>query len=120
MGARKWPPIPRVVEGLAGSVRVVVRRVESFAAEDGDKCWGLYKPAKREIHIAGKVPIALRWHTLIHEWAHAWMMDSGIHNIVYGADDAEKGRNAELICDSLATALVRSFVQRTGIDPFSP
>lgn len=120
MSKRKWPPIPRTVEGLGGPLRVVVRRVESFPAEDGDTCWGLYRPAKREIHIAGKVPIALRWHTLIHEWTHAWMMDTGIHNIVYGGDDKEKDRNAEVICDSLATALVRAFVARTGIDPFAP
>lgn len=117
MAPKRWPPIPKVLDGLAGPIRVVVRRVESFKASDGDDCWGLYRPAKREIHLASKVPIALRWHTLIHEWSHAWLIDSGVVNVLRGTgEDHEQA--VELVCDSLATALVRSVVRVMGVDPW--
>jgi Zn-dependent peptidase ImmA (M78 family) len=117
---RKWPALPKRIQGLAGPIRVIARRVESFPAEDGDMCWGLYKPAKREIHIANRVPPALRWHTLLHEAAHAWLLDAGIVNILHGSTPAELDRNVELVCDSVASFAVRAFVARTGIDPFAP
>lgn len=118
---RKWPALPKRIQGLAGPIRVVARRVESFKAPDGDDCWGLYKPGKREIHVANRVPPALRWHTLLHEAAHAWLIDAGITNILHGQDDPEQlARNVELVCDSVASFAVRAFVERTGIDPFKP
>jgi Zn-dependent peptidase ImmA (M78 family) len=114
---KRWPAIPRVLDGLAGPIRVKVRRVESFRADDGDSCWGLYKPSKREIHLAMKLPIALRWHTLAHEWAHAWLLDSGVQNILRG-EGKDHEQQVEQVCDSLATALVRSFVRVVGVDPW--
>lgn len=117
MTAKAWPTMPRTVQGLAGPIRVTVRRVKTFKSEDGDDCWGLYRPLKRQIIIAGQVPPALRWHTLIHEWGHAWLIDSGVANLLHGAGP-ELERNVELVCDSLATAVIRAFVRQTGIDPF--
>jgi Zn-dependent peptidase ImmA (M78 family) len=114
---KRWPPIPRVVQGLAGSVRVVVRRSESFKSGDGDTVWGLYKPAERRILIAGKLPPALRWHTLIHEWAHCWLLDAGLPNLIHG-DEAERNRNLEVFCDTLATVAVRSMASHLGLDPW--
>jgi Zn-dependent peptidase ImmA (M78 family) len=102
-----WPDIPRHINGLAGEIRVVVRRVASFRAADGDECVGLWNPEKRRIDIAGKVSPATRWHTLAHEWAHSWLDDSGAKSLLHGTDQ-ERERNIEVVCDSLATALVRA------------
>lgn len=115
--AKRWPAIPKRLDGLAGPIRVRIRRVESFRAEDGDHVWGLYKPAVREIHLASKLPPAIRWHTLVHEWAHAWLLDSGVVNVLRG-EGSDHGQAQELVCDSLASAFVRSFVRATGIDPW--
>lgn len=115
--ARRWPAIPKKLDGLAGPIRVRIRRVESFKADDGDHVWGLYKPATREIHLASKLPPAIRWHTLVHEWAHAWLLDSGVVNVLRG-EGVDHGQAQELVCDSLASAFVRSFVRVSGIDPW--
>ena len=111
---KRWPPLPKVVDGLAGPIRIKVRRTESFKAPDGDSCWGLYRPEVREIHLASKLPPALRWHTLIHEWAHAWLLDSGVVHMLNGNPEQAQ----EVVCDSLATAFVRAFVRSMGVDPF--
>jgi Zn-dependent peptidase ImmA (M78 family) len=115
---KRWPAIPKKLDGLAGPIKVRIRRVESFKAEDGDHVWGLYKPALREIHLASKLPPAIRWHTLVHEWAHAWLLDSGVVNLLHGKDESH-GAAVEAVCDSLASAFVRSFVRVTGIDPWA-
>lgn len=117
MGARRWPPIPRYIEGLAGPIRVVVRRVEEFRADDGDPCWGLYRPAKRRIDIAGKLPPALRWHSLIHEAAHAWILDCGLQNKIKG-EGADLEDNIEVFCDTLASMLIRTLARQYGVDPW--
>lgn len=85
-------------------------------APDGDDCWGLYMPAKRTIALAGGMPPALRWHTLFHEWAHAWTIDAGIVNIVHGADE-ELDRNLELISDTFASAMTRAMAKHLKLDP---
>lgn len=114
---KRWPAIPRTVQGLAGGVKVVVRRAESFKTPDGDTVWGVYQPAQRRILIAGKLPAALRWHTLIHEWAHCWLLDAGLPHLIHG-EDAEKDRNIEVFCDTLATAAVRAMASQMGLDPW--
>lgn len=118
MARRRWPPIPRVVDGLAGPIRVVVRRVESFRARDGDVCWGIFYPRERKIEIAGKVPPALRWHSLVHEWTHAWIADSGTGHLIHGEGD-EKERNIEVFADAAASAFVRAMAYHLGLDPYS-
>jgi len=118
MTVKRWPTIPRTIEGLAGPIRVVVRRgVESFKAKDGDDCLGLYQPVKRRIDIAGKVPPALRWHTLIHEWTHSVLLDCGAVNLIHGVG-IEHERNVEVFSDTFATALLRAGVQQFGVDPW--
>ena len=114
---KRWPAIPKQLDGLAGPIRVRVRRVESFKAEDGDQVWGLYRPAVREIHLASKLPPAIRWHTLVHEWAHAWLLDSGVVNVLRG-EGQDLVQAQELVCDSLSTAFVRSFSRVYGLDPW--
>lgn len=117
MAGKRWPPIPRYIEGLAGPIRVVVRRVEEFKADDGDPCWGLYRPAKRRIDIAGKLPPALRWHSLIHEAAHAWILDCGLQHKVKG-EGKDLEDNIEVFCDTLASMLIRTLARQYGVDPW--
>lgn len=116
MARKRWPAIPRTVQGLAGGVKVVVRRAESFKTDDGDTVWGVYQPAQRRILLAGKLPPALRWHTLIHEWAHCWLLDAGLPNLIHGENE-EKDRNIEVICDTVATAIVRTMAGALDLDP---
>ena len=113
---KRWPAIPKRVAGLAGPITVTVRR-GALTAPDGDDCWGLYLPPKRRILLAGGMPPALRWHTLIHEWAHAWLIDAGLPNLLHGETEEELNRNVEVVCDTLATALVRSMTTAMNLDP---
>jgi len=63
------------------------------------------------------MPPALRWHTLFHEWAHAWLIDAGLPNLLHGANDAELERNVEVVCDTLATAMTRAMAKHLKLDP---
>lgn len=113
--ARRWPAIPKAVAGMAGPIKISQRR-GALTAPDGEDCWGLYLPPKRTIALAAGMPPALRWHTLIHEWAHAWIIDAGLTNLIHG-EDAELERNIEVFCDTLATAMVRAMATHLGLDP---
>ena len=113
---KRWPTVPKAVSGMAGPIKVQQRR-GALTAPDGDDCWGIYFPQKRTIALAGGMPPALRWHTLIHEWAHAWIIDAGLANILHGKSEAELTRNVEIVCDTLATAAVRSMLTALGLDP---
>lgn len=114
---KRWPKLPRRIDGLAGPIRVVVRRVAEFKAPDGDVCWGLYTPEKRRIDIAGKLPPALRWHSLLHEAAHAWILDCGLQHKIKGTD-ADLDDNIEVFCDTLASTIIRTLARQYGIDPY--
>jgi len=114
--ARRWPAIPRRIDGLAGPLKVSQRR-GALKAPDGEDCWGLYLPPKRTIALAGGMPPALRWHTLFHEWAHAWLIDAGLPNLLHGASDEELERNVEVVCDTLATAMTRAMAKHLKLDP---
>jgi len=114
--AKRWPAIPKVISGMAGPIKVSQRR-RAVIAEDGEDCWGLYLPAKRTIALAPNMPPALRWHTLFHEWAHAWIIDAGLPNLIHG-NDAELDRNIEVFCDTLATAMARGMASHLGLDPY--
>ena len=110
--------MPKVVSGLAGPIKVTVRR-GALTAPDGDDVWGLYLPAQRRIVLAGGMPPALRWHTLIHEWAHSWIIDAGLPNLLHGKSDEELERNIEVVCDTLATAMVRAMSAQMKLDPYT-
>ena len=114
--ARRWPAIPRRIDGLAGPLKVSQRR-GALKAPDGEDCWGLYLPPKRTIALAGGMPPALRWHMLFHEWAHAWLIDAGLPNLLHGASDEELERNVEVVCDTLATAMTRAMAKHLKLDP---
>lgn len=114
--AKRWPPIPKAVAGLAGPIKVSQRR-GALTAPDGDDCWGIYMPSKRTIALAGGMPPALRWHTLIHEWAHSWIIDAGLTNLLHGKTPEELERNIEVVCDTLATAAVRAMATYMKLDP---
>lgn len=95
----KWPPLPRVVEGAGGPIRVV--RVRGWViADDGDICNGLYDHDTRTLRISSHIRGRQRWHTFYHECVHAALTDSGAWNEL-------SERKAEVICDAIATARVR-------------
>lgn len=114
---KRWPALPKTVAGMAGPIRVAVRK-GALTAPDGDDCWGIYLPPKRQIALAGGMPPALRWHTLVHEWAHAWIIDAGIPNLLHGKTPEELDRNVEVVCDTLATAVIRAMAAHLKLDPY--
>lgn len=117
MTRKRWPALPKALDGLAGPIRVSIRRAEYIAAKDGTSCWGLWQPNERRILVAGRVAPSMRWHSLAHEWCHAWMADAGILNLLSGDDDTRE-RSAEVICDTFASAFVRTLARQYGLDPW--
>lgn len=98
MTPRRWPPIPKVVEGAGGPIRVVV--VRGPLVDDGDECIGLFRHETRTLLLSARLRGRQRWHTFYHELTHAAMTDSGLWN-------RYTVKQIEAFCDAIATARVR-------------
>lgn len=98
MSAKRWPPLPSVVQGAGGAIRVV--RCRTPIVEDGVTCHGLFRHETRTILIAASLRGRQRWHTFYHELTHAAMTDSGLWN-------RHTEKQVEALCDAIATARVR-------------
>jgi len=86
-----FPPLPRVIHGLGGPIRVLrpVRLV--------DDDWGGWHPLERVIRIRSTLGREVAWHTLYHEATHAMLDDSGI---------PVPPAMVEMVCDTNASAML--------------
>jgi hypothetical protein len=93
----KWPKVPRIIEGMAGPVRVrFVRRVRV----KGESCWGSWQAEKRLITLDASAPREHQWMTFFHEYTHSGLADSGIEMQVSDA-------GIEAICQTAASMQMR-------------
>lgn len=97
-----WPPLPKVVDGALGPIRV--RRVKQVdeAASRGE--WDM---ERRVIKIERSRHRVNEWSTLFHELVHAALADADVH---IGDDTLE-----ERVCDAIALARVRELAKTLGL-----
>ena len=101
---KRYPPLPKIVQGAGGPIEVaVVDKVSVEAGEDEDVL-GCFKPTIRRIEVLRELRGDQRWLVFYHELVHAALWDSGVGNAV-------SGQVQEMICDSVASGLLR---QRFG------
>lgn len=100
-----FPPLPSLIRGSAGPVKVRLRRNLKL---EGQGCWGLWDGAKRTITIDKTASREHQWRVLFHELVHAALHDAGIENMM-----DEQG--VEAICDALATARIQEFRGQLGV-----
>lgn len=93
----QWPPLPTMVQGLAGPITVKV--TVGLKDEGGAELWGSWEQNTRTIEIDSEASPEFRWHTLGHELCHATLGDSGLVNQV------EEGL-AEALCDAAGSARI--------------
>ncbi len=43
---------------------------DTLQAEDGTVCFGCYDTDKKEIYVAGDIPVEALFHTIAHEYKH--------------------------------------------------
>lgn len=89
--------LPKTMPSAVGSVPVVV--VKDLKAGK-QSLMGQYKLAERTIYINEGMHATATRQTLWHEWIHCILLDSGVQL---------KTKQAEAVCDSLATALTAHF-----------
>ena len=103
--------IPEVFEGLQGPVTV---KFVDFANEvDADSHqFGLFSPSLREVHLSNAATPAYQREVFWHEFTHVAVADAGAQNLFLGLGDMSglKFNIEELICDLMASALVRAGV----------
>jgi Zn-dependent peptidase ImmA (M78 family) len=92
-----FPPLPTVVAGLAGPIRVL--RSDKVRV-GGAAAWGYWEKGKRLIVIDRRAPMRQQWVAFFHELQHAALDDTGIDNIV-------SKKVAEAICDAVSSARMR-------------
>ena len=98
---RRYPPLPKLVQGAGGPIEVaVVAKVSVEAGEDEDVL-GCFKPTVRRIEVLKELRGDQRWLVFYHELVHAALWDSGVGNAV-------SMQVQEMICDGVSTALLRS------------
>lgn len=102
MSAKRFPPLPKVVEGAMAPIVIVVG---PFKKRRKDNC-GLWKEMDRTIHINAAMPLPQQHATLEHELVHAALTDAGVDELL-----RHKPRLLEAVCDAVSTARYR---QRFG------
>lgn len=94
-GGDGWPPLPAVVQGLAGPITVKI--TVGLEDEEGAELWGSWEQNTRLIEIDSEASPEFRWHTLGHELCHATLGDSGHEYLL-------EEKQIEALCDALATS----------------
>ena len=98
MTPAKWPPIPKTVVTIQGTVPVML--VAGLKDEDGEEAWGLWCRRHRTIEIELTLPPPMQWSAYFHELMHAALDDSGLANLL---TDTQQ----EALCDASASARIR-------------
>jgi len=93
---RRYPPVPKTVQGAGGTLTVVMVDKPGDDAEN----MGHFDPSIRRIEICKGLRGDQRWMVFFHEVAHAALWDSGAHNALVGPAE-------EMVCDAIATARLR-------------
>ena len=98
---KRYPPLPKLVQGAGGPIEVaVVAKVAVEAGED-DHVLGCFRPTIRRIEVLKELRGDQRWLVFYHELVHAALWDSGAAN-------AMNEQVQEIVCDSVAVGLLRS------------
>ena len=101
-----YPPIPTLVRGTGGAIKVRKRRRPK--AWDNSEVWGMWDDAKRLVTIDATATVEHQWFVLFHELTHAALHDSGLENLM---DD----KAVEAVCDAMATARMQEFRGQLGV-----
>lgn len=104
--AAKWPPLPTVMHGAGGPIRV--RQVKRVHTDDHMAAWGTWEDGTRTIRIERGAMPQHRWRVLFHEWAHSVLDDSGVGNLFTAG-------GTETLCDAIATARMAEMRGTLGI-----
>lgn len=67
----QWPPIPTVVPGIIGPIRVVIVEV----IDDDPTCGGIWRADSRTVEVVRHEHPANMWWVLFHELGHSYMDD---------------------------------------------
>ena len=90
--------LPKKLWGAHGPIPVRVKK--KLKAEEGDECYGLYRPDVRVIFIDADIADeTLQEVTLEHEWLHSVICDAG------GEDLIEREKH-EWVCSVVSAAIV--------------
>ena len=100
-----WPPIPKMVRGASGPIKV---RLARNVMHEGTECWGTWEPGKRRIDLDKSALPAHQWRTLYHELGHAALDDAGCSNLFTEAA-------VEMLVEAFATARMQELRGQLGI-----
>jgi hypothetical protein len=90
--------IPKVVQGLAGPIAVVVANSDINGEPD---CLGLATYRTRTIQVRQCADESVMWTNFWHEVAHFALYDSGLHNRITEEEQ-------EQLCDLFGSAIGRA------------
>lgn len=96
---RRYPPLPKSVQGAGGTLTVQLVAEIKSTVQDEDVL-GQFDPSTRHILIKKSLRGDQRWSVMFHELCHAALWDSGAHNALAGAAE-------EIVCDAVATGRLR-------------
>ena len=96
--AKRYPPLPTLVEAPGGPVRIVLS--SDLTDDDGVAASGHYANRSRTITIDAEEPRSFQWLVLFQELTHVAIIDAGIGNALTDASH-------EILADAIATARFR-------------
>ena len=71
----QWPPLPKVIQGLAGPIKIdrpmVVDPTDKF-------CAGQWVDLDRRVMVVSTANREAAWHLLVHELCHSWLDEAGV------------------------------------------
>lgn len=103
----KWPLLPKVLEGLAGPIRVdrppVVDSTDPHIR-------GLWIATERRVLVQSTLQREVAWQIFAHEACHSWLDDAGVR--------LPKTKD-EAVCDAVAAGVLR-LLRSLHVEPPTP
>lgn len=90
-----WPPLPRVVQGLAGPI-TIDRPLVCDPSQPTNV--GLWLWEERRILIRSTLKRKAAWHILLHELTHAALEDAGVTGLTYHKEES--------VCEAVASGMM--------------